>query len=134
MRDLSIAGDIIKTMHRAMAGVGREPDISRFALHGDEPGPVIGRLIERGLQDELKGSAYAVVEAIDGRTHHFSFADLELTSDATTGAIVEARTYDDANGRKRLSLTARSDLTVQEQVTARGATWLDRQLLAPEPW
>jgi hypothetical protein len=113
---------------------GREPDISGFALHGDElSDPVIGRLIERGLQDELRGSAYAIVEAIDGRTHHLSFSDLELTGDAKAGAIVEARTYDDAKGRKRLSLAVRSDLTIQEQAAAPGATWIDRQLLAREP-
>jgi type IV secretory pathway VirD2 relaxase len=34
LRDLSIRGDIIKTMHRALAGAGREPDVTRFALHG----------------------------------------------------------------------------------------------------
>ena len=32
-----IRGDIIKTMHRAMSGAGREPDVAGFALHGDEP-------------------------------------------------------------------------------------------------
>ena len=134
LRDLGIRGDVIKTMHRAMSGGGRDPDVSRFALHGDGPGsPVLGRLVERGLHDELKGSAYAIVEAIDGRTHHLQFADLELTSDAAPGSIVEARAYDDPNGRKRLSLAVRSDLTLQQQVTARGATWLDRQLLAREP-
>ena len=85
----------------------------------------MGRLIERGLHDELKGSAYAIVEGIDGRTHHLRFSDLELTGDAKTGAIVEARAYDDAKGRKRLSLAVRSDLTVQEQVTAPGRD-LDR--------
>src|SRR5580658_3399088 len=36
LRDLAIRSDIIKTMHRAMTGVGRDPDVSRFALHGDE--------------------------------------------------------------------------------------------------
>ena len=134
LRELSIRGDVIKTMHRAMTGAGRAPDISGFALHGEEPSePVMGRLIERGLHDELKGSAYAIVEAIDGRTHHLGFADLELTGDAKAGAIVEARTYDDTKGRKRLSLAVRSDLTVQEQVTAPGPTWIDRQLLAREP-
>ena len=134
LRDLGIRGDIIKTMHRAMSEGGRDPDVSRFALHGDEPGSaVLGRLVERGLHDELKGSAYAIVEAIDGRTHHLQFADLEMTGDAAPGSIVEARAYDDANGRKRLSLAVRSDLTLQQQVTARGATWLDRQLLAREP-
>lgn len=134
LRDLGIRRDIIKTMHLMLLGGGREPDISRFALHGDDPGdPVLGRLVARGLHDELKGSAYAIVEGVDGRTHHLQFADLQLTGDATTGAIVEARAYEDANGRKRLSLAVRSDLSLQQQISAPGATWLDRQLLAREP-
>jgi predicted transcriptional regulator len=94
---------------------------------------VLGRLVARGLQDELKGSAYAIVEGVDGRTHHLQFTDLELTGDAAPGAIVEARAYEDAQGRKRLSLAVRSDLSLQQQTNASGATWLDRQLLAREP-
>jgi len=134
LRDLGLRGDIIKTMHRVLTGAGREPDVAGFALHGDDPSdPVLGRLVERGLHDELKGSAYAVVEGIDGRTHHLQFSDLEFTGDAAPGAIVEARAYEDTQGRKRLSLATRSDLTLQQQITAPGATWLDRQLLAREP-
>jgi type IV secretory pathway VirD2 relaxase len=134
LRDLSVRGDIIKTMHVMMSGGGREPDVSHFALHGDEPGnPVLGRLVGRGLHDELKGSAFAIVEGVDGRTHHLQFADLELTGDSVPGSIVEARIYEDAQGRKKLSLAVRSDLTLQQQTIAPGATWLDRQLLAREP-
>ena len=134
LRDLEMRGDIIKTMHRAMTVAGRAPDISSFALHGDDPGdPVLGRLVERGLHDELKGSAYAIVEGVDGRTHHLRFSDLELTGDAARGAIVEARAYEDTQGRRRLSLATRSDLSLQQQIAAPGATWLDRQLLAREP-
>jgi type IV secretory pathway VirD2 relaxase len=134
LRDLGLRGDIIKTMHRVMTGAGREPDVAGFALHGDDPSdPVLGRLVERGLHDELKGSAYAIVEGIDGRTHHLQFADLEFAGDAAPGAIVEARAYEDTQGRKRLSLATRSDLTLQQQISAPGATWLDRQLLAREP-
>jgi type IV secretory pathway VirD2 relaxase len=133
LRGLGARGDIIKTMHQAVRRAGREPDVSGFALHSDEPAtPVIGRLVERGLHDELKGTAYAIVEGVDGRTHHMRFADLELNGDAPRGAIVEVRSYDDANGRKRLSLASRSDLAIEEQVAAYGATWLDRQLVARE--
>ena len=133
LRDLTIRGDIIKTMHRAMSGAGSEPDVARFALHGDQPAePVLGRLVERGLHDELKGTAYAVVNGVDGRTHHLVFSDLEVTGDAKPEAIVESRAYDDANGRKRLSLATRSDLAIEAQISAAGATWLDRQLLANE--
>jgi type IV secretory pathway VirD2 relaxase len=133
LRDLGIRGDIIKTMHQAMTGAGREPDVTGFALHGDEPAdPVLGRLVGRGLHDELKGTAYAIVEGVDGRTHHLRFSDLDMTGDAKQGAIVEARAYEDSSGHPRLSLATRSDLSVEVQVTASGATWLDRQLLAKE--
>jgi len=133
LRDLGIRGDIIKTMHRAVSAADREPDVASFALHGDEAGePVLGRLVERGLHDELKGTAYAIIAGVDGRTHHLIFSDLEMTGDAKPGAIVETRAYDDAGGRKRLSLATRSDMAIEVQISAPGATWIDRQLLAKE--
>jgi type IV secretory pathway VirD2 relaxase len=134
LRDLSVRGDIIKTMHQAIRRLGRDADLSGFALHGEEPTvQVVGRLVERGLHNELKGLAYAIVEGVDGRTHHLRFDDLELTGDGAPGAIVEARSYKDASGLQRLSLATRSDLSIGEQVAASGATWLDRQLVAREP-
>jgi type IV secretory pathway VirD2 relaxase len=67
LRDLSIRVDIIKTMHRAMSQGAAESDVSNFALHGGAPAePILGRFVERGLHDELKGTAYAVIEGIDG--------------------------------------------------------------------
>lgn len=134
LRDLAIRGDIIKTMHRAMSGAKRDADVSRFTLHGDETSaPILGRLVERGLHDELKGSAYAIIDGVDGNTHHLQFSGLEMTGDARPGAIVEARAYEDANARRRLSLATRSDLSIEAQIDARGATWIDRQLVAREP-
>ena len=133
LRGLGIRGDIIKTMHRALSASDREPDVAGFALHSDQAAePVLGRLVERGLHDELKGTAYAIIEGSDGRTHHVVFSDLEMTGDAKPGAIVETRLYADAVGHKRLSLATRSDLTIEAQVSAPGATWIDRQLLTKE--
>lgn len=130
LRELSIRNDVVKTMHKAMSAAGRTPDVSRFTLHPDQAAdPVIGRLVDRGLHDELSGRAYAIVEGVDGRTHHLRFADIELTSDAKPGAIVELRTWEDSKGRTNHALTVRSDLPLDRQVTARGATWLDRQLV-----
>ncbi|GAY20138.1 type IV secretory pathway, VirD2 component [Sphingobium fuliginis] len=134
LRDLSIRGDIIKTMHRAMRDGGHTIDPGSFALHGEAPAyPIIGRLVERGLHDELAGTAYAVIDGADGRTHHLRFDDMEMTGDARPGAIVETRSWQDARGNTRMSLATRSDLTLGEQVNAPGATWLDRQLIAREP-
>ena len=97
LRDLLIRGDIIKTMHRAMATGDRMPDVTGFAIYGEDAAdPVLGKLVERGLHDELQGSAYAIVDGTDGRTHHLRFADIDMTGDARLGAIVELRAWDDA--------------------------------------
>jgi len=134
LRALGDRGDIIRKMHRAMSGQGFEVDPGRFALHDRTDGErVIGRLVERGLHDELTGEAYAIIEGTDGRTHHLRFPDIERTSDAPTGAIVETGTWIDRQGREQTSLLVRSDLSIDDQVRARGATWLDRQMVSPQP-
>jgi len=56
-----------------------------------------------------------------------------FASNPETGNRPNLGSDEDTNGRKRLSLATRSDLTIEEQVAASGATWLDRQLVAPEP-
>ena len=130
LRDLSIRGDIIKTLHRAMARDGGAIDPARFSLHDDaSAAPVIGRLVERGLNDELVGTAYAVIDGVDGRQHHVAFKDLADTGDAKPGAIVELRAFVGERGQAVRQLATRSDLDLAAQVTAQGATWLDRQLV-----
>jgi type IV secretory pathway VirD2 relaxase len=130
LRALGERGDIIKTMHRAMRDTGRTTDLSTFALHdAPPPEPILGRLAARGLHDELTGSAFAIVEGVDGRTHHLRFEDLEVTGDTPVGGIVELRSWTGRDGRDRLSLATSSDLSLQGQVHANGATWIDRQLV-----
>jgi len=134
LRELSVRNDIIKTMHNAMSRDGGRFDVSTLALHHDVPSePIIGRLVERGLHDELTGSAYAIVDGVDGRTHHLRFKDMEMTGDAKAGSIVELRSWEDAKGHDRLSLATRSDIPLEAQIKAPGATWLDRQLVARDP-
>src|SRR3546814_14607118 len=90
--DLSVRNDIIKTMHRAMTRDGGRFDPSALALHSKTPSdPIVGRLVERGLQDELAGSAYAIVDGTDGRTHHLRFDDMDMTGDARPGSSEERR-------------------------------------------
>ena len=134
LRELGERGDIIKRMHRALTERGIDRGTSSFVLAGESiDDSVIGRLVERGLDDELTGTAYAVVDGIDGRTHHIRLHDLDATGDAAAGSIVELRTFDDARGQRRVALAVRSDLDIEAQVTATGATWLDRQTIAREP-
>ena len=130
LRALGERGDIIKRLHRTVG----ERSPSEWVVAGEaDTRPVVGKLVARGLDDELTGTAYAIVDGVDGRAHHLRLPDLEATSDAARGAIVELRRFTDASGRERVALAVRSDLAIEAQATAQGATWLDRRLIARGP-
>jgi type IV secretory pathway VirD2 relaxase len=135
LRELAARGDIIRTMHRAMASQGRDLAPDRMVLDpAQAPGvsdrAIEGRLVARGLHDELTGEAYAIIDATDGRTHYRRFPDIERTGDAAPGAIVALGRWNDRNGRAQEGLLVRSDLPLDRQIGAHGATWLDRRMLA----
>lgn len=132
LRSLGERGDIIKRVHRSLARHGIDRGASDYVLAAEQiETPVVGRLLERGLDDELRGSAYAIVDGVDGRTHHICFHDLDATGDSAPGSIVELRRHEDT--KDRVALAVHSDLSIEEQIHASGATWLDRQLIAQEP-
>ena len=134
LRGLGERGDIIKRMHRALTERGIERGWASYVLAAEGlDTPIVGRLVDRGLDDELKGSAYAVVDGVDGRTHHIKLPDLDAAGDSAPGSIVELRRFDDAKGERRVAIAVRSDLDIEQQITASGATWLDRQNIAREP-
>lgn len=134
LRELGERGDIIKRMHRALTERGIERGSASYVLASENlDTPIIGRLVDRGLDDELKGTAYAVVDGIDGRTHHIKLPDLDAAGDSAPGSIVELRRFEDAKGDRRVAIAVRSDLDIDRQITASGATWLDRQNIAREP-
>lgn len=131
LRNLAIRGDIIKTMHRAMGGQARAS--SDFAIEAQPVEPILGKLVERGLHNELSGEAYAIIDGVDGRLHHLRFRDLELTGDTPTGGIVETRNWTGKDGQsRRTALVGRSDLALGKQIGADGATWVDRLALAKD--
>jgi type IV secretory pathway VirD2 relaxase len=134
LRVLGERGDIIKRIHRGLIEHGIDRGASEFVLDAELRGdPIIGRLISRGLDDELKASAFAVIDGVDGRAHHVRLKDLIATSDASPGAVVEARGIASQDGKSsHLVLAVRSDLSIEDQIHAPGATWLDRRLVAKE--
>lgn len=130
LRELGERGDIIKRIHRGLAGAGVDRPAAGYVLTTDTAaGPVVGRLVEKGLDDELRGTAYAVIDATDGRVHHIRFASLEAAGDGGIGSVVEARAS--AAGQESAAHIMRviSDLPIEGQITAAGATWLDRTAL-----
>ncbi|MEK4035407.1 DUF3363 domain-containing protein [Methylocystis sp. IM3] len=135
LRALGERGDIIKRIHRGLRERGVERATADFVWHSEARNePIIGRLISRGLDDELRGSAFAIIDGVDGRAHHVRLRDIDATSDAAPSAIVEIRRLPPRDGgTPHLVLAVRSDLSIEEQINATGATWLDRRLVAREP-
>lgn len=136
LRDLGQRGDIIKTMHRAFASRGEDRGFADFVIGGENAArPIIGRLVDKGLHDELSGEAYAVIDGTDGHAHHIRLPGIEALQNAPPpGGIVELRRFGGPDEtRPTLVLANRSDLDLQAQITAPGATWLDHRLVEREP-
>jgi type IV secretory pathway VirD2 relaxase len=133
LRDLGMRGDIIKTMHRAFTERGHDRGISDYVI--DAEAPIIGRLVDKGLHDELTGEAYAVIDGTDGCAHHVRFRGIEAFEHAPPlGGIVEVRRFGGQDDRQpTLVLATRSDFDLDRQVGAPGATWLDHRLVERQP-
>lgn len=127
LRALGERGDIIKRIHRALRENETGRSSERLAWGQESLVPdLTGRLLDRGLDDELKGTAYAVIDGVDGRTHHLSLPSLEATTSARPGAIVTLRR---ATEDRPPRLVVASDLDLKAQVDATGPTWLDRSTM-----
>jgi hypothetical protein len=137
LRGLGVRADIIKTMHRAFADPGEERSVVHFAIPGDrETPPAPGRLVVKGLHNELTGEAYAVIDSVDGRAHYVRFPGIEALEHAPPlGGIVELRRLEGEGTRHAptLILSMRSDLPLGDQIRAAGATWIDHQLVGRRP-
>ncbi|WEO65107.1 relaxase/mobilization nuclease domain-containing protein [Rhizobium rhizogenes] len=134
LRDLGMRGDVIKTMHRAFTERGQDRGVADYVIDGGAGSPIIGRLVDKGLHDELTGEAYAVIDGTDGRAHHVRFRGIEAFEHAPpVGGIVEVRRFGGPDDeRPTLVLATRSDLDLSTQITAPGATWLDHRLVERE--
>ncbi|MFC0209776.1 DUF3363 domain-containing protein, partial [Chelativorans intermedius] len=94
LRRMGERGDIVKTMHREMAGknIARSPGDYAILDPGDPTAnPVIGRVVARGLSDELKDRHYLIVDGVDGRTHYVDIGRGEATEPTPDGNIGKRR-------------------------------------------
>ncbi|WP_448658266.1 relaxase/mobilization nuclease domain-containing protein [Sphingomonas sp. CJ99] len=132
LRELGARSDIIRTIGNALKDLGQKRPLDSYAVvNGTFEKPIAGRLIDKGLHDELAGTAYAVIDGTDGRTHHVRFPGIDaLDTSPPLGGIVEVRAIGrQGEPKPTLILATRSDLDLSAQMKARGATWLDHRLI-----
>jgi type IV secretory pathway VirD2 relaxase len=90
LRRMGERGDILKTLHRdlterGLARAAGELSIYDAGKSGDRP--LVGRLVRRGLEDELKDRQYLVIDGLDGRAHYVAIGKAEAV-DLREGVIV----------------------------------------------
>jgi type IV secretory pathway VirD2 relaxase len=84
-------GDIILTMQREMTARQRVVAPADRAIHDDVSpltGPLVGRVITRGLADELHDRHYLIVDGVDGRSHFVAIGRGEDVEPLPAGAVV----------------------------------------------
>jgi len=91
LRSIGERGDIIRTMQRELSarkldrpGVGQrlyDPDEGRAS-------PIVGRVIHRGLADELRDRHYLLVDGIDGEVHCVPIGRGDAVAPIAEGSVV----------------------------------------------
>lgn len=85
-------GDIIKTMHRGLRQAGLVAGASSYSIYdpGDTRASVVtGRIVDRGLHDELHDGHYVLIDGADGRIHYIALDPQQDMDDLPKGGIVE---------------------------------------------
>ncbi|HVI97525.1 MAG TPA: relaxase/mobilization nuclease RlxS [Sphingomonas sp.] len=91
LRRMGERGDIIRTMQRELTARRIERAVADRVIFDPADGaaaPIVGRVILRGLADELHDRHYLIVDGIDGRTHYVELGKGEAHEPLPREAIV----------------------------------------------
>lgn len=91
LRALGERGDIIRTMQRAMSGQPRELAVFAPGQHDGNGRTVVGRVVAKGLADELRDRSYLVIDGVDGKAHYVALNARDELANYPTGSVVEVR-------------------------------------------
>lgn len=111
-------GDIVRTMQRALSNARVErasADRAIFDADSSPSRPLVGRVLERGLSNELSDRHYLIVDGLDGRVHYVDIGVGAQVDPLPAGAIVEI-----APAMPRLRA---SDRTVADIAAANGGLY-----------
>jgi type IV secretory pathway VirD2 relaxase len=92
LRQMSERGDIIRTMQRELSarGINRVP-ADQWVHAGGSPttGPIVGRLVTRGLSDDLQDRHYLIIDGVDGHSHYVDIGKGDAVEPLPARAIIE---------------------------------------------
>jgi type IV secretory pathway VirD2 relaxase len=129
LRELGTRGDILQQMHAALRG-----DPARYRVLDDaaEPAPTLyGRVAQKGLSDELRGSFYAVIETADGAGYHVPLGSraAEQLRPGDLVAFSPAPAQPERSGARHApkprAIVRPMAMPIAGQVRHRGPVWID---------
>jgi hypothetical protein len=113
LRRMGERGDIIKTMEQELACEGLTRSISNCLIYdpGDaRSGRLVGRVVARGLADEINDRRYLIFDGVDGRTHYIDIGKGdEIVSSGSIVAITPRRAARRAVDRTVAEIAAVND-------------------------
>lgn len=106
LRAMGERGDIVRTMQRAMGSVQRELAVFE---PGKDGSVVVGRIVAKGLADELNDRGYLVVDGLDGKAHYLALPARAELADYPIGGLVETRSLSEPRAVDRSIVSVASD-------------------------
>lgn len=81
---------IVNTIHRVLERRGVVRGVELYDIHRDKvTSPIVGRVLGKGLVEELGDEKYLIVDGIDGRAHYLEIADPNQLDEVRRGGIIE---------------------------------------------
>lgn len=129
LRALGNRNDIIKLMHQKLRGIDPVNNVI-FDKDNARRTPLTGKVVHKGLADELRESKYLFVAAEDGKTYYVALSKFSETPELENnpGAIVTVSMIGKQTATRWVSVKVESYLSLEDQIGAVGPTWLDKQL------
>ncbi len=88
LRAMGERGDIVRTLQRAFAGESRPLEVLHDA---GAPRATIGRIVGKGLVDELHDRGFLVIDGLDGMGRYVALPPGAVLADHPQGAVVSVR-------------------------------------------
>ena len=132
LRSLGERGDIMVTMNRVMRAHGIDRPAGDFAIFSGarKSEPVIGRVVEVGIADEMADRKYLVVDGTDGRIHYAETGKLAGHDIPESGMIVALSGGGGKGKVRNAQVEVVSHWPVERLATAEAVTWLDQTIMA----
>lgn len=91
-------GDILRALQRAMRGKSRELAVFQS---GEDGRALVGRVVSKGLADELYDKGYLIVDGMDGKAYYVALPPRSELEQYPTGAVVEVKSAADVRAADR---------------------------------